>query len=446
MKKFITIAVSLILCFSTTISAFAAIPEGWREISDEELGLPTEEEARRITETERNKERAISDDMYAALFAANEKDVDTITDITTAGNHLNNMNYNVEKYINDSYRKIDRLYFCTDILVFAGHGLYDKVKITPKESLRTNENCTGVYMGDKNITYQVNYLIGLGRRNMSDCRFAMFAACQTANPNYVTNIAKSTVYDYGAESSIGWRVDVSSEGLHEWEKEFFKQIENGETLYTAKKNADAVLKGSDVGTKYPDIFLSTIYGNSNILLSKNRSKSNNNTNLVNFVTIDEPLNINCKNDDIDELTQYLEENLDEFDSNLFNVESITNTVDGKNYYEIIYSMKINNFETPYNVIVFVEDDNIEYIASFNKSDCDNLASMPSVIGESDFTDSIKIAKEKALKYVPNDATVDNQETRLILDCNLSPLVIVKTVCVDDSGCNFVLDYEYDLNY
>ena len=72
-------------------------------------------------------------------------------------------------------------------------------------------------MGDDNITDGVNYLIGITDRDMSDCRFAMFAACQTANPNYATNIAKSAVSN-GADSSIGWRVDVNSTGLHEWEK------------------------------------------------------------------------------------------------------------------------------------------------------------------------------------------------------------------------------------
>ena len=119
---------------------------------------------------------------------------------------------------------------------------------------------------------------------------------------------------------------------------------------------------------------------------------------------------------------------------------------GGNYYEIIYVMKVNGFETPYNVIVFVEDDKIDYVASFTQDDYDQLASIPSVMEESDFSDSIEIAKEEALEYVPNDATVDNQETRLILDSNLSPIVIVKTVCVDDSDCRFVLDYEYNLNY
>ena len=109
-------------------------------------------------------------------------------------------------------------------------------------------------------------------------------------------------------------------------------------------------------------------------------------------------------------------------------------------------MKVNGFETPYNVIVFVEDDKIDYVASFTQDDYDQLASIPSVMEESDFSDSIEIAKEEALEYVPNDATVDNQETRLILDSNLSPIVIVKTVCVDDSDCRFVLDYEYNLNY
>ena len=47
MKKLLSMAITLILSTSMTISAFAST---WREISDEELGLPTEEEARRITE------------------------------------------------------------------------------------------------------------------------------------------------------------------------------------------------------------------------------------------------------------------------------------------------------------------------------------------------------------------------------------------------------------
>lgn len=383
--------------------------------------------------------------MYAALFAAEESDIDTITDVELASEYFGDMNYNIEEYINESYRKIDRLYFCTDILLFAGHGEYDKVKITPKKALRTDENCTGVYMGDDNITDGVNYLIGITDRDMSDCRFAMFAACQTANPNYATNIAKSAVSN-GADSSIGWRVDVNSTGLHEWEKEFFSRIEAGESLAEAKENTDRILKGSQIGKKYPDIFTSTIYGNDNIILSKDRSKSSNDVTPVDFVIVNEPLNIDCKNGDIDELTQYLDENLEGFDADLFEIELINNVVDGENYYEIIYEMKINGFVAPCSVVVFVKDGNIKYSPTFDKADVEKFAAIPATIDESNFTDSIEAAKEKALENVPSYATVDSQEARLLLDENLSPYVVIKTVCLDESDCRFVLDYECYLWY
>lgn len=58
------------------------------------------------------------------------------------------------------------------------------------------------------------------------------------------------------------------------------------------------------------------------------------------------------------MTQYLDENLEGFDADLFEIELINNVVDGENYYEIIYEMKINGFVAPCSVVVFVKDGNI----------------------------------------------------------------------------------------
>lgn len=169
-----------------------------------------------ITGAERNKSRAISDDMYAALFGTDHGNIDCTIDVDIANKYFSKMNYNTELYKEPTYSKIHRLYYCTDILLFAGHGEYDRVNIKPAPQYRTAENCTGVYMGTSNITDGSSTLVGIGKKSMDQCRFALFAACQTANPNYSTNIAQSTVNN-GAQSSIGWRVDVSSSGLQEWE-------------------------------------------------------------------------------------------------------------------------------------------------------------------------------------------------------------------------------------
>ncbi|NDO45322.1 hypothetical protein [Clostridium sp. MD294] len=98
MKKFITIAVSLILCFNTTISAFAVIPERWSEMTKEEI----ESISGNFIEPERNTEKTTTDEMYAALYAPVRGDIDTIPDVDIAEDYLggNYLNYSVERYIN----------------------------------------------------------------------------------------------------------------------------------------------------------------------------------------------------------------------------------------------------------------------------------------------------------------------------------------------------------
>ncbi len=446
MKKIVLKAISLILCIVFSANTALAASNEWREISDEELGIPSEEEEKRITEEERSKNKAISDDMYAALFAAEQGDIDTITDIKLAEKYFGNMNYSVEKYINPSYTNIHRLYYCTDILLYAGHGKYDRVNIKPSRDKRTSDNCTGVYMGTKNITDGESTLVGIGKKSMSQCRFAMFAACQTASANYNTNIAASAV-NYGAQSSIGWKVDVKGnstnkeDGIQRWEEEFFRNVEAGYSLNQSKNRADAILK--DIVDK--SVLTSTIYGNGNIYLSKNRNASDISNSDIGTIKIDKRLNVDCKNEELSELTDYLENNVAGFTKELFEIEMINNSWDGHNYYTILYGAQISGFETPYKVIVFVEDDEIEYSISFDKDDIEALSLVPMTTIESDCENEIKIAKEEAAEEVPHNTYIAEQTVTKKLDKNLNPIIDVSTVCIDEEDCYFVLGYTYNLN-
>lgn len=62
MKKFISLLVAAALCAGSSVAVFGAdIPEGWHAVSDEELGLPSEEEERAITAALRSKNKSGND-------------------------------------------------------------------------------------------------------------------------------------------------------------------------------------------------------------------------------------------------------------------------------------------------------------------------------------------------------------------------------------------------
>lgn len=185
-------------------------------------------------------------------------------------------------------------------------------------------------------------------------------------------------------------------------------------------------------------------GNENIVLSKNRKNRSVRLEDYGLIEVDKELNIDCENGDIEELTQYLEENIEGFDSETCKVEMISNSVDGRNEYTVLYGLYINEFETAFRVIVFVEDDTILYSSGLNDVNYDELAAIPALLEES-YEDEIETAKKEALKEVPETANVESQKVRKFLDENLIPQLIVETTCIDkETGGGFLLGYIYNL--
>lgn len=97
-----------------------------------------------------------------------------------------------------------------------------------------------------------------------------------------------------------------------------------------------------------------------------------------------------------------------------------------------------------NMIVFVEDDNIEYMTKYDESNYEKLASTLMNFNEDSYEYEIETAKKEAIKGIPDDVTLDYQEVTKILDKDLNPILAVKTAYVDAQGGRFVLDYEYSL--
>ncbi|MCI8342678.1 MAG: hypothetical protein HFE62_05630 [Firmicutes bacterium] len=165
---------------------------------------------------------------------------------------------------------------------------------------------------------------------------------------------------------------------------------------------------------------------------------------VQFIKVDEKLNIDYEHNNFCELTKYLEKNVAGFIPELFEIEITNNSWAGHNYYTVLYGAQINGFETTYKVIVFVEDENIEYSVSFNEYDIEALMLLPKDITENTYENEFEEAKKQAAKAVPYYASIVEQTVTKKFDRNLDLEIGVSTVCMDEEGCYFVLGCWYYL--
>lgn len=163
-----------------------------------------------------------------------------------------------------------------------------------------------------------------------------------------------------------------------------------------------------------------------------------------LITIDKVLNIDCANGNIEALTEYFEKNVNGFDSETFKILFINNSVQDENVYTMMYHQEINGFQTPRSIMVFVENDTIEYISTLDEYNYADIALIPMALSEDTLNAQIEIAKKEAVKEIDGDVTIEGQEVKKILDENLNPILVVKTTCVDAHGGVYLLKYEYNL--
>lgn len=447
LKKIIALCLGLSFCLSSASLATAS------NVITDEYGrkIYSEEEDQEILRTERQQRKeelglskAITQDMYAAFFGNDHCDpVNTSIDVGIANKYFRQMGYITEPFIDPTPDDIGRRYYCTDILMFAGHGNYDRVFIRPNQEYRNSDNNTGVHMGDKNIsgdpTDKGTYFIGIGKKRMNS-RFVMFTACESAAGN--NNIAKSSIAN-GARASIGWPLKVASSHLQEWEESFLMSLSDGQSIKAAKKSADIVFGGS-MATDDTGVLHHELYGDLDMVLSRNRSTGT--LEIPVFELVKEKLNIDCENNDLDELTQYLNENLEGFDDT-FELSLVAPSEPDERTYTIMYRKKYNGFSTPYFVYVSADEKNniIEYYNNLKDFNSVKMARSIHINANNIPEDLIEKAKLKAIGDGYEGYTVDSQRVAKCIDKNYQPYLSILTTFVDSSGQCYVEDFNYYLD-
>lgn len=162
----------------------------------------------------------------------------------------------------------------------------------------------------------------------------------------------------------------------------------------------------------------------------------------NFIQIEEKYNFEFK--DADNFKKFLGKYIDGFKYDLFEIASVYNTVAGKNFYRIVFNAQTEEFYLPYTVIVYVENDNVEFQTNFDMKDIENVKIITERIKSIDIENEIKRAKYEAAKEI-NQSCICNQEIAKAVDNNLDFVLVVKTTCKDEDGNGlYVAEYNYKI--
>lgn len=365
----------------------------------------------------------------AALYGAEETHVDCTIDVSKFKSCFNAMDYSVEPFTTPTTADIKDWYDSAAVLMYAGHGQYDRVVITPYGE----DYCTGVYKSTSDKSVAKGTLVGIGKNGLDNCQLAIFAACLTANTNEGTTITQYAV-NKGAEAAIGWKNSVGTDQLQDWEHFFCTYLKTGDyTLKECKEFADALVVDSS-----GDVLTGKIYGDSSMILSSSASRSIAADDF--FTYIDEEIYVNCVNEDFAELTEYLEQNVEGFDKESCKIELVHNYAD--NDYEVMYVKEENGFKTPYKVMVFISEDGVmKYFSNLPaESTAYTLRSNTDVgIDEADIDEAKKEATVGYEDYEIVEQTVEKQ-----LNSDMQPVLRVFTIYEDVNGAKFAENYDYAL--
>lgn len=458
MKKFIKMIVFIlvsIFCFGLSISASEINQTNYNDkdynsaentnLSQDELDAIIVQQEREKRKSELNGLRYSTDEeRYAAFFGAKyDFKLDTRPDVTLSDTWFQKMKYITEPFTQPVFRDLDRRYYCTDVITISGHGSPNMVQIGCVEENRTEDNCIGVKAETSNSADKIFKYVGIGKRDLSYCRFMMFIACQTANGK--ENITKYAV-DHNAQAAIGWSVDIDSRYTKFWLEKFYTRLYNGDTIAQAKNSADVAISSEAAGTADSEkraglysLTNSSIYGNSKQKLSYNPSREAKNDTIVK--QIKEPINIDCENQDLDELIDYLEKNVAGFSKETCQLTNVNNNIIGENNYNLLFEKYYNGFITNEFIFVLVNDDEISYFSNLKQLNEPKQVLMKSTDIS---TDVIEKAKAQALKDIDTEDEVDSQIVEKRLDEDYKPYLLVKTRYVDAQKAFWARNYVYYL--
>lgn len=155
-----------------------------------------------------------------------------------------------------------------------------------------------------------------------------------------------------------------------------------------------------------------------------------------FTTISDTIILDLKNGDCTALTEYLDQNVSEFDKETCLLESINKQSEDGDYL-ITYRMFKSGLKTPNELLVFVDaNGSMKYVNKLNNP-------MLSDIDFEFMNMDIEKAKQEAMNQYDGCVIIE-QKVEERIDTNSKPYIYVETIYEDEDGSYFVEEYEYYL--
>lgn len=165
-----------------------------------------------------------------------------------------------------------------------------------------------------------------------------------------------------------------------------------------------------------------------------------------FTYIYQPLDIDCANNDVSALTEYLAQNVKGFDKENCEISLIHDNVYNASECSVYYDLKYKGYYTPYYLMASVEGKMVEYVTNLHEFDLKVAEKVTLVHADDIPNDVIAKAKAKAVdKDLPEGYGVKEQKVTKRLDKEFNPYLAIGTVYYDEIGAMYAKEYQYYLN-
>lgn len=308
----------------------------------------------------------------------------------------------------------------SDVLFYSGHGNNQCVSFNYKGN--GGEYATGVYyLNDFDSSTGYKY-VGIGSTDMSGNKLSVFGACNTANGS--DNIAKRA-YDKGSKSTIGWTVTVDASSHSKWLQRFSNELANGKTVQNAAQYAN--------GFTYTDSSVKSykIYGNSALVVKKSATSQDDSRAIV----LNQTINVDLQNNQLQELDDYLR---NELDLDVDNMKVEVTKLDGSDGV-VDYKIMVNECETTMGYVAIINDG---IVTDFYNNTIENAVVTNAAY---DITESDKeVAYQQALSEIDAYDTIVSQTGKKMYDAETGEFYfnVFTTYSIGDN-CLTVESYKFE---
>lgn len=285
--------------------------------------------------------------------------------------------YDGQVILNPKLADMDNDRLDSAIIYFAGHG--DGLSIDLGYGMGISNGTGKDYKNIENLDF-------------NQVQLGVLSACYSAVPG-IPSIAKQ-INDNGAACTIGWKEDVQSPSLKDFNAKFFEHLDNGNNFENTAAGAENDLtNGSTLPSYHPTatVFNYEFFGNKQNTIEKLSNKQSENKKGIESL-LHEGLEQYVITDDVSykhmsgeygEIENYIKENINnEFNLNDYTIyeKERSKTVQ---YKPVYFRYNLNGIETDFGYNILIENDKAVLITVAGTPISENT---PLTLSENNYTD------------------------------------------------------------